>query len=259
MTKARSLGLRNRTLCQSGTQVTTASGVLLAGRGRGNAQVFDRELKNLFNDLQHGGAGRLDLKRVYGGAQRRNSTFAVNLVPNPHVIQYSGEVGFVSSFDKLAVTTSRPLFQGGLQVDLERRLRKDDGTDISAHHHYSSDFRSAHSVLKTNTTLLAAQLMPDKPVRGHDGNDAVDAWTADRPGDIQFPDLNRRLAAVMRFGAGSLDSYRQLLGYASNSLNVSAIDASVQYGPGDRPIHDASIEEDEFETLGYLVTDSALA
>lgn len=232
---------------------------MFAGRRRDNPEAFDCERENLFDDLPDGCAVRLDLKRVPGGAQRRNRTLTINLISKPHAIQYSGKVGLVPSFDKLTKATSRPLLQGRLQVYLEGRFWKDDSTNVPAHHHHSSLFCSARSVFKTDKALLAAQLLPDKPVRGHDGNDTVDSWAADRPGDIQFSDLNRRLATVLRIGAGRLDSYRQLLGYASNSLNVGAIDTSVQYGPGDSPIHDASIEEKEIQALADLVADSALA
>ena len=221
--------------------------------------MFDRERENLFDDLQDREAVRLDLKRVPGGAQRRNRTLTIDLVPKPHIIQYFGKVGLVPPFDKLTKATSRPLLQGGLQVDLEGRFRKDDSTDVPAHHHHASLFCSARAVLKADKALLTAQLLPDKPVRGHDGNDTVDSWAADRPGDVQFSDLNCRLATVLRIGAGRPDAYRQLPGYASNSLNVGAIDTSVQYGPGDSPIHDAGIEEEEIQALANLVADSALA
>lgn len=221
--------------------------------------MFDCEREYLLDDLQGGGAVRPDLKRVPGGAQRRNRSLTIDLVPKPHVIQYFGKVGLVPSFDKLTKATSRSLLQGGLQVDLEGRFRKDDSANVPAHHHHAGLFCSARSVFETDKALFAGQLLPDQPVRGHDGNDTVDSWAADRPGDIQFSDLNRRLAAILRIGAGRLDSYRQLLGYASNSLNVGAIDASVQYGPGDSPIHDAGIEEKEIEALADLVADSALA
>lgn len=221
--------------------------------------MFDCEREYLFDDLHCGDAVRPDLIRVACRAQRRNRTLTINLVPKPHVIQYLGKVGLVPSFDKLAKTTSRPLLQGGLQVDLERRIRQDHGANVPAHHHHASLLSSARAVLETDKPLLAAQFLPNKAVRGHDGNDAVDPWAAYRPGHIQSSDVNRRLAAIPRIRAWRPDAYGQLPGYASNSPDVAAIDSSVQYGPGDGPVHDAGIEEEKIQALPHQVADSALA
>ena len=146
------------------------------------------------------------------------------------------------------MTTAGPLLNGSIEVDLEIRLRQNDGANVPPHHDDATS--SPNSPLLLREGLAYARV-------GRDGRDVgVHLRPADMPGDVLTIGADSILPPIVNRGPGdvNLDS----LGESGDGLLIGDVDPVLKSNPGDGPVHGTCVEVSVAQELGQEPPDGAL-